>query len=225
MSVAELEAQIRETPDDVELRAVHADAVLERGEPGDRVRGQLIHLALRGERGDAAAAREAWSMQRKARARLVNALDRRYVLRLGWKHGSVESISLELRMWSGATSLHQARTTAALEDRRYPLDDLLFDSANLFAGDRFSGTNPRRIGRLADACTRAYRRLTIDGWLHEGIPTQYGSGASESVRALSSTAEVSEPRRRRTSAPTMAWVVSDALRTVPEIDPATMGAR
>ena len=36
---------------------------------------------------------------------------------------------------------------AALEDRRYPLDDLLFDSANLFAGDRFSGTNPRRLGR------------------------------------------------------------------------------
>jgi superfamily II DNA/RNA helicase len=73
---------------------------------------------------------------------------------------------------------------AALEDRRYPLDDLLFDAANLFAGDRFSGTNPRHIGRLADACTRAYRRLTIDGWLREGVPTQYGSGASESVRAL-----------------------------------------
>jgi hypothetical protein len=73
---------------------------------------------------------------------------------------------------------------AALEDRRYPLDDLLFDAANLFAGDRFAGTNPRRIGRLADACTRAYRRITIDGWLHEGVPLQYGSGASESVRAL-----------------------------------------
>ena len=73
---------------------------------------------------------------------------------------------------------------AALEDRRYPLDDLLFDAANLFANDRFSGTNPRHIGRLADACTRAYRRITVDGWLHEGIPLQYGSGASESVRAL-----------------------------------------
>lgn len=73
---------------------------------------------------------------------------------------------------------------AALEDRRYPLDDLLFDAANLFSGDRFSGTNPRRIGRLADACTRAYRRISIDGWLHEGVPLQYGSGASESVRAL-----------------------------------------
>lgn len=73
---------------------------------------------------------------------------------------------------------------AALEDRRYPLDDLLFDAANLFAGDRFSGTNPRRLGRLSAACNRAYRRLTIEGWLHEGVPPQYGSGASESVRAV-----------------------------------------
>jgi hypothetical protein len=73
---------------------------------------------------------------------------------------------------------------AGLEDRRYPLDDLLFDAANLFAGDRFTGTNPRFIGRLADACTRAYRRLTIEGWLHDGVPLHYGSGASEAVRAL-----------------------------------------
>jgi superfamily II DNA/RNA helicase len=74
--------------------------------------------------------------------------------------------------------------SAALEDRRYPIDDLLFDSANLFAGDRFSGTNPRRLGRLAAACNRAYHRFTIEGWLQEGVPPQYGSGASESVRAL-----------------------------------------
>ncbi|MBI5768871.1 MAG: DEAD/DEAH box helicase [Verrucomicrobia bacterium] len=73
---------------------------------------------------------------------------------------------------------------AALEDHRYALDELLFDGANLFAGDRFSGTNPRRLGRLAAVCERAYRRLTIDGWLHEGVPLQYGSGASEVVRAL-----------------------------------------
>lgn len=73
---------------------------------------------------------------------------------------------------------------AALEDRRYPIEDLLFDAANLLAGNRFSGTNPRRLGRLAWACERAYRRLSIDGWLHEGVPLQYGSGASESVRAL-----------------------------------------
>jgi hypothetical protein len=74
--------------------------------------------------------------------------------------------------------------SAALEDRRYPIDDLIFDAANLFAGDRFSGTNPRRLGRLAAACNRTYHRLTIEGWLHEGVPPQYGSGAGESVRAL-----------------------------------------
>jgi hypothetical protein len=73
---------------------------------------------------------------------------------------------------------------AALENRRYPLDDLIFDAANLFAGERFCGTNPRRLGRLAAECARAYRRLTIEGWLCEGLPVNYGSGASESVRAL-----------------------------------------
>ena len=73
---------------------------------------------------------------------------------------------------------------AALEDRRYTIDDLLFDIANLYANDRFSGTNPRGIGRLAEACTRAYRRLSIDGWLHEGLPLQYGSGGSDAVRAI-----------------------------------------
>ncbi len=73
---------------------------------------------------------------------------------------------------------------AALEDRRYPLDDLLFDCANLFAGDRFAGTNPRGLGRLAAACSRAYRRISIEGWLHEGVPIHYGFGAAEVVRGL-----------------------------------------
>lgn len=74
--------------------------------------------------------------------------------------------------------------SAALENRRYPLDDLIFDVANLFGGERFCGTNPRRLGRLVAECARAYRRLTIDGWLREGLPVNYGSGASEAVRAL-----------------------------------------
>ncbi len=57
-----LEEQIRAKPEDVTLRAVHGDAVLERGESGDRRRDQLIQLALAGERGDAAAARRAWEL-------------------------------------------------------------------------------------------------------------------------------------------------------------------
>ncbi len=72
---------------------------------------------------------------------------------------------------------------AALEDPRYPLDELVFDGANLFAGDRFSGTNPRLLGRLARACEHAYRRFTVAGWLELGVPLQYGFGASEVVRA------------------------------------------
>ncbi|MDD2764498.1 MAG: DEAD/DEAH box helicase [Opitutaceae bacterium] len=73
---------------------------------------------------------------------------------------------------------------AALEDPRYPLDDLVFDCANLFAGDRFAGTNPRTLGRLARVCERTYRRFTVEGWLEHGLPPQYGFGAAEVVRAV-----------------------------------------
>jgi hypothetical protein len=73
---------------------------------------------------------------------------------------------------------------AALEDARYPLDELVFDCANLFAGDRFSGTNPRTLGRLARVCEKTYRRFDVEGWLDHGLPPQYGSGAEEIVRAL-----------------------------------------
>ena len=78
---------------------------------------------------------------------------------------------------------------AALEDRRYPLDALLFDCANLFSADRFTGTNPRRLGRLAAICERTYRRATIEGYLHEGLPPSYGFGASEVVSAIVTTHE------------------------------------
>jgi hypothetical protein len=73
---------------------------------------------------------------------------------------------------------------AALEDVRYPLDDLLFDCANLFAGDRFADTNPRTLGRLARVCEQTYRRFTAEGWLEHGLPPQYGYGGSEVVRAV-----------------------------------------
>ena len=73
---------------------------------------------------------------------------------------------------------------AGLEDRRYPVEHLLFDCANLFAGDRFSGTNPRRLGRLAAVCEKTYRRLTVEGYLEEGLPPAYGYGASEIVQAV-----------------------------------------
>jgi superfamily II DNA/RNA helicase len=73
---------------------------------------------------------------------------------------------------------------AGLEDRRYPVDHLLYDCANLFAGDRFAGTNPRRLGRLVHVCEKTYRRLTAEGYLEEGLPPAYGYGASEVAQAV-----------------------------------------
>jgi hypothetical protein len=73
---------------------------------------------------------------------------------------------------------------AALEEPRYPLDDLIFDLANLFASDRFSGTNPRWLGRLAAVCERTYRRSEAEGFLVRGVPPNYGGGAAEIVREL-----------------------------------------
>lgn len=72
---------------------------------------------------------------------------------------------------------------AALEDRKYPLDQIVFDLANLFAGDRFAGTNPRLLGRLAAVCEKAYHRFTIEGYLDHGVPPQYGFGGSDVVKA------------------------------------------
>jgi len=74
--------------------------------------------------------------------------------------------------------------SAALEDRRYGLEELLFDTANLYGGDRFAGTNPRKLGHLATVCERAYRRLTVEGYLLDGIPQQYGFGGSDIVKAV-----------------------------------------
>lgn len=73
---------------------------------------------------------------------------------------------------------------AGLEDRRYPVENLLFDCANLFAGDRFAGTNPRRLGRLVSVCEKTYRRLTVEGYLEEGLPPAYGYGAGEVVETV-----------------------------------------
>jgi hypothetical protein len=81
---------------------------------------------------------------------------------------------------------------AALETRGYDPAELIFDAADLFGGDRFCGTNPRRLGRLAAACERTYRRFSVDGFLDEGLPPSYGGGAGEAVRGL-----VAQGARRR----------------------------
>jgi hypothetical protein len=80
---------------------------------------------------------------------------------------------------------------ATLEDETYPIDDLVFDLANIRAGPRFAGEEALLGGRLGILCQRIYGRVDHPGYLEMGVPVQYGSGASEAIREL-----VSNPSAR-----------------------------
>jgi hypothetical protein len=73
---------------------------------------------------------------------------------------------------------------AALEDEAYGLEELSYDLANLDAGFRFCGEQDRWGGRLAYACRRAYGPFNAEGYLDNGVPPKYGSGAETVVRAV-----------------------------------------
>ncbi len=71
---------------------------------------------------------------------------------------------------------------AAIEDESYPLDELVYDLANLDAGFRFAGEDSRWGGRLAIACQNAYGLINVPGYLENGLPHRYGAGANEVVQ-------------------------------------------
>ena len=71
---------------------------------------------------------------------------------------------------------------AAMEDESYPLDELVYDLANLDAGFRFAGEDSRWGGRLAIACQKLYGLISIPGYLENGLPHRYGAGANEVVQ-------------------------------------------
>lgn len=71
---------------------------------------------------------------------------------------------------------------AALEDEAYPLDELVYDLANLDAGFRFAGEDSRWGGRLAIACQAAYGMINVPGYLESGLPPRYGAGANDIVQ-------------------------------------------
>jgi len=73
---------------------------------------------------------------------------------------------------------------AALEEVEYPLDELVYDLANLDAGFRFCGDENRWGGRLAQVCHQKYALQTISGYLENGLPPKYGDGANVVVRAI-----------------------------------------
>jgi superfamily II DNA/RNA helicase len=73
---------------------------------------------------------------------------------------------------------------AALEDNRYPLDELIYDVANLDAGFRFCGDDNRWGGRLALVCHEEYGLQSMPGYLENGGPPKYGAGAAQVVASV-----------------------------------------
>jgi hypothetical protein len=73
---------------------------------------------------------------------------------------------------------------AALEDTSYPIDELVFDLANLRAGERFADEDPGAGNRLATCCLKTFCRADLPGYLELGIPTGYGAGASPMLSAI-----------------------------------------
>ena len=73
---------------------------------------------------------------------------------------------------------------AALEDETYPLDELIYDLANLDAGFRFCGDDNRWGGRLAIVCHENFGLQSIPGYLENGVPPKYGAGAEQVVASV-----------------------------------------
>ncbi len=73
---------------------------------------------------------------------------------------------------------------AALEDDTYPVADLVTHMANLRAGSRFELAGYCESERLSAACRRTYGFVSHHGYLINGLPCDYGEGASEVIAAL-----------------------------------------
>ena len=74
---------------------------------------------------------------------------------------------------------------AALEEETYPLDELIYDLADLDAGFRFAGEDINRWGgRLGIACHEKYGLQSIPGYLENGVPPKYGAGAEQIVASV-----------------------------------------
>jgi superfamily II DNA/RNA helicase len=74
---------------------------------------------------------------------------------------------------------------AALEDTTYPIEELIYDLANLDAGFRFAGEEVNRWGgRLGIVCHERYGLQSIPGYLENGVPPKYGAGAEQIVASM-----------------------------------------
>ena len=74
--------------------------------------------------------------------------------------------------------------SGALEEQQYPLEELIYDLANLDGGFRFCGEDNRWGGRLALVCHDRYGLQSIPGYLENGVPPKYGAGAERVVTSV-----------------------------------------
>jgi hypothetical protein len=105
-----------------------------------------------------------------------------------WRRlGLIDSAGVPTRRGKVASFFSQGdglAIAAALEEDSYPINELIYDLANLDASFRFSSEESRWAGRLAMACQNAYGPQTIPGYLEGGVPPKYGAGADLVVAAV-----------------------------------------
>lgn len=73
---------------------------------------------------------------------------------------------------------------AALEDEGYAIADLVLHLANLRGGNRFDLGAPCDSERLAAVCRNTFGFVQYEGYLHQGLPPDYGEGAAEVLSGL-----------------------------------------
>ena len=69
----------------------------------------------------------------------------------------------------------------ALEDLSYPIEELVYDLANLRAGHRFRAY-AKTESRIALLCRETFGFNNCPGYLKNGLPVEYGDGANEALR-------------------------------------------
>ena len=69
----------------------------------------------------------------------------------------------------------------ALEDADYPVEELVYDLANLRAGHRFRSL-AKSESRIGLVCRQAFGFKDCPGYLKGGLPLEYGEGATEVLR-------------------------------------------
>jgi superfamily II DNA/RNA helicase len=72
---------------------------------------------------------------------------------------------------------------AALEDQAYDAHAIAWDLAELRAGERVASAG-RNSSRLGACCRLAYKSLTAEGYLREGLPAGFGEGCAEALKGF-----------------------------------------